>query len=927
MPTLESFERNAIVVGGLGVITHTVSSLPNVKQGLMDVYAKDGTTPEQTSTKVAAQPTIKDIPPNGLRPAIRVTAKDGSQGVVVGEPGETHVDVSKSALGQTPVTLDELNADPELANKVLSRPESHEQSVIDKASELSASVDAPDDLARLRNPTEPPKSGRGFQTNDGKFLNRTQARNWVRDNEPEVYDMWQQVTGDKNAAFHAADYEEAQNRVAQRTVLEGESQLNGVSQELQGFLAKNRESLNEIKAGNKSEGYGKSVIRTLFSGPRNMVRAQSEQVAGNISKLIPNYVDQEALSFMRDYRDDPNELRQEIENIRGGDNEKLKAAIPSMERALSPTPQMLQADKQMTDYFTQANQLRTQFVGTDTSIDPSRYSPRNFMRVEDEQAGGGSGKFSKRSPHDIRREYLHVLDPLKSGEIEARTFNAVDELRVYGDRLGTSVARNVFEMELKNSELGKHGVPGQIPFGLKDVLPDRNMLSQSELEELGGIPRNWVELPGTGKTVVSGDRQIRMGLQVPPEIAEAMKPILENDVISGAKYWKVAKLTQAYIKSIELGLSPFHMRAMAISFLNNSGVDAYRNAILSDNNSPEFEAQERNGALYGLTTTKTSSPYEAYKGLKASSLEPRDTLLAKAQAAYAPIDAIFKGMTKATFDVAQRKFKVIDYSTKQAQWLAKNPNATDAQYGTAMRSIAKEVNAVYGGLNWDVLGVSANFQAVGRMFILAPDWTFSNVANLKYAFEGGPGGNAARVFWLKSFATGYAMTQGMSLMLTGQMSKQPFNVYLGKDDKGKEMYSSMFLVGAPKDAVGLVTKVMKDGFPTGAVEFSINKASPLFGTGARMLVNKDWEGKPITKDKDDVGTKTTKELAFASGQLFPAPFVVKDIGERMLNPDEDLTYKDFLAGLVGASVYHEGARDTKRKGFHIAGSGSSKRMK
>ena len=70
--------------------------------------------------------------------------------------------------------------------------------------------------------------------------------------------------------------------MVQRTTLEGEQQLNGVAQELQGFLAKNRESLNEIKAGNKSEGYGKSVIRTLFSGPRNMVRAQAEQVAGNI---------------------------------------------------------------------------------------------------------------------------------------------------------------------------------------------------------------------------------------------------------------------------------------------------------------------------------------------------------------------------------------------------------------------------------------------------------------------------------------------------------------------------------------------------------------------------------------------------------------------------------------------------------------------
>ena len=65
-----------------------------------------------------------------------------------------------------------------------------------------------------------------------------------------------------------------------------------------------------------------------------MVRAQAEQVAGHIAKLIPNYVDQEALSFMRDYRDNPDELRAEIENIRNGDNEKLKTTIPSMERAL-----------------------------------------------------------------------------------------------------------------------------------------------------------------------------------------------------------------------------------------------------------------------------------------------------------------------------------------------------------------------------------------------------------------------------------------------------------------------------------------------------------------------------------------------------------------------------------------------------------------
>src|SRR5208337_4376579 len=121
-----------------------------------------------------------------------------------------------------------------------------------------------------------------------------------------------------------------------------------------------------------------------------------------------------------------------------------------------------------------------------------RYSPRNFMHAEDEEGGVGSSKFSKRSPHDIRREYLRLLDPLKSGEVQARTFNSVDELRVYGDRLGTSVARNVFEMELKNSELGKNGIPGQVSAELKQMLGDTSIFSAKELEELGAIPKNWV---------------------------------------------------------------------------------------------------------------------------------------------------------------------------------------------------------------------------------------------------------------------------------------------------------------------------------------------------------------------------------------------------------------------------------------------------
>ena len=822
VPNAREFERNVPVIVAMNLVTHGMPlKTSESKQALQDVYVKDGTTPEESATKLQAQPPVKPEMAEGLKPAIRITSKDGSPQVISGE-NETHSDVAERATGQRPVTIEELEADPKMADRVLSQPETHVQQVIDRAYEIKSEQGD----ANLP-PKSQLKSGRGFQTTSGDYLSRSQAKRWVKENEPDVYEAWAEITtGDE---FHSADYINARQRVAARDLAEGAPQLSGVPLEVAQFLAKNRSELNKIKAGDAGDGYGKSVIRTTFVGVRNTVRAQAEQLAGRLAKLVPDHVDQEALSFLRDYRDAPDELRAEIEDIRAGDNERLKRAIPSMERALEPTPAMLEADKKLTDYFTQANVLRRKFVDVGSSIDPARYSPRNFMLVEDEEAKGGTGtaRFSKRSPHDIRREYLRLLDPLKSGEVEARTFNAIDGLRVYGDRIGTSVATSTFQMELENSQLGKNGVTGQLPPGLKDVIADSNILTPKEIEELGGIPKDWVDLPGTAKTVVSGGKQFRTGFKVPPMIAEAMEPMLQKDVLSGAQYWKVAKLTQAYIKSIELGLSLFHMRALTLSFINNAGIDAYREAMVSDNNSPEFELQERHAALYGVTTTKTGVPIEAYRGLRPDSLEDRNTLLAKVKEGYEPVDKVFKSMTRATFEVAQRKFKVIDFSMKEARWLAKHPQATEAEYGTSMRSIAKEVNAVYGGLNWDVMGVSANFQAIGRMFLLAPDWTFSNVANLKYASEGGAGGNAARAFWIKSFITGAIMTQGMSLFLTGQKSKQWDKVYLGKDEKGKELYSSIFFVGAPKDAISTINSTMRDGFPAGTIEFSVNKASPL----------------------------------------------------------------------------------------------------
>ena len=117
---LEAMGKGYATAGLLSMVT------PSGKYGLKDVYKEiAGAAP-----KASGEPT--EIVDTRLRPAI----KDKNGKVIAGMPGETHPDIVERATGEPPVSLDELNADPALADKVLSNPEGNLQPVIDRAVEL-----------------------------------------------------------------------------------------------------------------------------------------------------------------------------------------------------------------------------------------------------------------------------------------------------------------------------------------------------------------------------------------------------------------------------------------------------------------------------------------------------------------------------------------------------------------------------------------------------------------------------------------------------------------------------------------------------------------------------------------------------------------------------------------------------------------------
>jgi hypothetical protein len=202
--------------------------------------------------------------------------------------------------------------------------------------------------------------------------------------------------------------------------------------------------------------------------------------------------------------------------------------------------------------------------------------------------------------------------------------------------------------------------------------------------------------------------------------------------------------------------------------------------------------------------------------------------------------------------------------------------------------------------------------------MLAPDWTFSNVVNTKYSFEGGPGGKAARKFWIKSAVTGCLLTQAMSMAVSGKYSNHATEVYLGKDKNGEDVYSNTFFAGAPKDATTLFENIRQFGAIEGLAHSIASKLGPLARTGMELATNKDWMGKDITTKGAGFGKNTMRAGGEIGSNLAPVPFSVSNIAKMITDPQDKEGFWDYLSVLGGTPPRHmsdarENIYDLERK--------------
>jgi hypothetical protein len=703
--------------------------------------------------------------------------------------------------------------------------------------------------------------------------------------------------------------------------------------------------LERAKVSPEEKRFGQKVI-AYFTGERDLWAARVNQVMGRLRTLVPDSTEQEGLSLMRDFKGREQELTQflggthpalfELDKdqplLRGTPGSRYEAAMeqieklrPAILKALNPTPRMLDADQALTRISagTLAEGQRLKFL--DSRWTPEQYNPHILhpqgegeyaTPIRNWRGRAIGGKMGKYFGFAEKREFPTLLHAVAEG-YRPKTLNAFDAFTIHGDRFATARASHLLENQLIETGVGRYSVKARAPKGWEALAEHSNEFQklvpflretrsaiappgapgspdQVAMAKINGMRagENYGDLPGAGElqgepSTLTPDVAVQH-LFVPKFVYDALRPITDPDYMGRVPLFSKIRQLQSMQKAIQLGLSMFHATSENYMALSNMGPGGWLKALRADRLDPEFEMAERDFIAHGGTTGIQGKTVEAYKALQPGSIPSWTDIWRKAPVIH-QLDQAAGKITDFTFGNLQRKFKVTDYALHKAAWMADHPTTTAAETIAAKASIAKEINAVYGGLNTELLGINRATAEMARAVLLAPDWTFSNVFNVKYAAERGgtPAGKMARMFWARQLVGGVAATELLSLAMSHQLSSNPTQVYFGKDDSGEGIYQNVFFKGASGDVINLVHNMWDYGGVEGLARTIGGKTAGIPRAGIQFLTNRDYLGHEIVPRGMNPIAATVRGIYKLGETTAPIPFSMSNLGNMLLGPDAD----------------------------------------
>ena len=674
-------------------------------------------------------------------------------------------------------------------------------------------------------------------------------------------------------------------------------------EDMRALAATRHAAIAELKKTDPSvpERHWGERVRHFFTSVRDLWAARANQGIAQVRKLTYSSRNRrtgvdglaEAITIAREFRGKPEELK----SILGGYHpdlgklpdtatldrvlNRIQALRPAIERALAPMdPAMKAVDAFYTEMATITGDEGNRVGVLHSQWNPETYVPHvlnpkgegqypGLRKAVGRALGGNIGKYFGYAQERNYPTLLHAL----MADVIPKTMNVHDAFTLQQDHFARARATRMLEDQLRETGIGSYAVAAKAPDGWVQLAGHA-----TEFQQI--VPYPTGELDAEGHDVLDVATK---HLFVPKFISDGLKPITAPDYTVEIKGKDLIRSTQAATKAAQLGLSLFHATTENYMALANMGPRGWIKALRADRDSPEFLLGERILIRAGGTTAIQGNTVEAYKAMSPGSIPTYQDIWRKAPAVR-QMDELAHAISDFTFNNMQRRFKVTDFMLHRAAWMEKHPNAMQGEIRDAERSMAKEVNAIYGGLHWENIGTNKATVEIARALMLAPDWTISNFWNAKYAFEKGPAGNMARMFWMRTLVGGVVATQAASLMFSRKFSPRPTMVYMGKDPGGLDVYQNLFFKGAPGDMTNLVTNVYDYGLQ-GIAKTLAGKGSPTVRTGLQLITNEDFLHHTIAPKEMNPAVSSARTVWSATKSLAPIPLSLTNQVDMLFGPE------------------------------------------
>lgn len=637
-------------------------------------------------------------------------------------------------------------------------------------------------------------------------------------------------------------------------------------------------------------------IRQGYVGKMNAQIVTGNQLSDTMKKLAPK--EQEGIQLYIDAGGDTAHL-QEMANH---EDPILNSFIPNTKvtyreaynQALNLSPEAQKAAEMAQTYYKESGQYALETGSTKSVLE--NYSNRLWK-----QDPGGTVKTETRTPglnpntsHSKERVFGTLGEGILAGK-EPATLNAGDLLSIHNQEMARANTNRVLATSLKEKGLGNYQT-AKAPAGFTTI----DSMSKEHP----------VALKDGTATVV------HQNFVIPDGIAKGLQSITDPNYMAKVDAFRHLQAYQGLVKTVDLSFSLFHHITLAAEALynNRGGVDFIKNwGKMTKLGSESFNAAEKWGAEHGLMTTKIDSNYDVLRNLSDQKgfLGKVGNLPGFKQAGW-----LADKNSQFLFGKIQRWLKVTDFQNKAAEFVGKNPNMQNAEVTKGLRQIASEINDSYGGLNWKAIGVTPSIQAISRLGLLAPDWTFSSVrmlgrasglgniekgagilANTKNVLKGNVGNSLARTEFAVALIGGGILTEGLNKLISGHYTDQNAKGHELEVEVQPGVYISMFRSGIG-DAAKWGANMLNQGVLSGTVSTAQAKMSPFMRTAVGQLSNKQATGAPITSVNNSPIQNDLARLKSVGETFAPMPMGVPNM-QRYLGSDG----KNMLGGaLVGTGA-------------------------